>query len=240
MTTKKIIILSVIVIAVGIASWFTYDFLFLRVISTTPQKNAVATTTPYIRFEFNRDIASIGKTTISGQATASHIEGKSIKIDIPENTLVAGDPYSISLHDISSKDGKKITSYNFDFVAKYIDINKQPEEIQKALVSKSNSGQVDSDPFLLLPFPMGTTEDLPFYLSATIDASYTRPLIEVTFIDEIKPYGSATKPQVSNARADELYAQVIQYIKDKGGTPKNYDLYFSNDYLNLKTGVIGD
>ena len=141
--------------------------------------------------------------------------------------------YTLVLSGVHSKSGDKL-DYTYSFTAKYMNFSDVPEDIQKASIEKSSSGQID-DPFFNNYFPMQTSDfviEHPFN-ETDMDA---KKVLYVTFLKEVMNYDTGTKNTLPDNEAEALRTKVLQYIKEKGGTPENYMIMYENEYLTGKYG----
>lgn len=234
LSRKTILIFIAIFSLVAVAGWLAYDWSFLRITHTTPSGN-IPTSTPYIALSFNDEISSADSATFDAKNAEFTVSGNTITITRPDGVLENDRRYTIEIKGIKTKRKQTSGTIQFSFTARYVAFDKQPEDIQKASIQKSDSGQV-SDPFFLLPSPIGTTEGLPFFITTNTGQHVDKPYVEITFLAEVRDFSTGQKPQVSDQRAEELYTQSLDYIRSLDGTPEKYTLHFSNEYLNQKYG----
>lgn len=216
-------------IAVAILSFYPF-----RILSTTLTNDSVATTTPYIDIHFSQPLASVDEIKLT-QNTESRslthtINDRTLRVLIYEN-LKENSSYTLTLNGIKSKwMGAVLSKQTITFVARYLAPNQLPEDQQKELVQRSNSGQVD-DTFLNNQFPLaqdGYYIDL--YNGGSPDAIY----LKLVILKEVYNPDTGMRAQVSNQEAEEYRNKALKLVKEHGGDPKKYKFTYSNDYLEQK------
>ena len=234
LVSKKQIIALVATLLLLTVSFIAFDILSFRLKSTTPDRLAVATITPYVEFTFSQPIDSVREVTlVTGDSTVElerDINDKTIKTKF-EGTLVENAVYNLTLKDVRSKwfDGV-IPEVTYTFVPTYRDFNTIPEEQRQELNRPSNSGQIN-DPFLNNQFPLATDE---FYVDVNRYEGEQKLNVEVVILAEVYSPDTGTQAQVSDEKAEELHTKALEFIKKHGGKPENYIISYSNAYLNKK------
>lgn len=220
------IIVTVIIIAAA------YHLLVFRVTKTTPNPLEFPTITPHIDIYFSKDVKSIGDFIFNGEKDAGKIDinGNRIRFTF-SNSYNDGYEYKLVLTDIKSSSGDNM-DYTYAFTAKYMRYSDVPDDIQKASIEKSSSGQVD-DPFFNNYFPMQTSD---FQIEHPRNQDNQREVLVVTFLKEVFNYDTNTRVTVSDEEAEELRKKTLDYIRSRGGTPEKYNISYDNAYLEAKYG----
>lgn len=234
--TKKNIVLAVFLLLVIVVFIVVYSMFPFRLKSISPPLNSVATSSISLDFTFSQPIESVGEVLIDGAVVHNTVIDKStVKISLLETELVKNIGYDIELNNIKSQwFESSIEELEFTFTPQYIDFNQLSVDEQKRQIQHSNSGQIN-DPFLNNVFPI-ITKDYQIEVVNTGDGETF--YIDVTFLVEVPDYdkGGVSK-QISNDLAEKYRNEVIDVIRKNKGTPEDYVIIYSNNYLNDKYGL---
>jgi len=206
-----------------------YSIFIFRVTKTTPEAKNFPTTAPYIDIYFSKSVSKSGNMTLNGVSGQGTIQVLDKKIRItPKEEYQEDVVYTLVLKGITSTSGDTI-NYTYVFTPKYMDFADLPEEIQKANIEQSSSGQ-NNDPFFNNYFPM-IDQDNSFEIELV---SVENSGLYVTFYDEVFNYDTNQQTQLPNDQAEALRLKVLDYIRSRGGKPENYRIEYANMYLDQK------
>ena len=229
---------AIIGLVLIIASIFAYDLFIFRLKNTQPANNSVATTAPFVKFTFSQPVKSVEKITLKQGDTsvemARDITGNSVHAKFA-STLNKDFNYTITLEGIHSQwFGNTVKSVSYNFTPVYKGYGSFTKEEQKALVDKSNSGQID-DKFLNNQFPLAGDG---FYVNVNRFEGEEKLHVEVVILAEVYNPDTDTQATVPDDQAEQYHQKAMQLIRDKGGNPDNYIITYSNPYLNNKYSQI--
>lgn len=229
--TRTIAIIILTLSTLGIVAFILYSTLVFRVTGTSPDPEKFPTIAPYIDIYFSKPVDAVTSYTLNKEnnGTISISENK-IRYS-PSSIYDSDETYNLSLKGIRSKSGDVI-DYTYTFTAVYMNFSDIPEDIRKASIEKSSSGQID-DPFFNNYFPM-QTPDFQIEYSRNGATGADKKSLYITFLREVYNYDTETKYTLPDNEAEALRTKVIEYIKKRGGTPDEYNIYFANEYLNGK------
>lgn len=227
----RILIISALATIIALTiGWLTLDGLMLRLTATNPTSDKVSTVAPFIDFYFNHNIEKIDSAKLDNNKIDTKITNNQIRIMLPKD-LSSQSEHAITIQGVKSS-FRSIGSVTFKFTPKYIEYKELPEDTRKYLTNESNSGQID-DPFLDNAFPITpVTED--FTIDFTTNNYTNRAEITVSFLAEAPNDETGETPQLSNEEAERMRTRLLDYIKSQQGKPENYDITYSNLYLNKK------
>ncbi len=218
---KVLAVLAVIVLCI-FAGIKIYQAVVFRIVSTSPQTNLVATTTPFMKVTFNKTLSNTGValSSTSGIIKSNSVAGKTliIYLDYP---LKANTRYSINIVSIKSTSGSTINSKSITFTAQNLPYGQMPKAQQKYLVShQDNYTPVQKDP-ILASLPYST-------LDFSLDSSFpTGKDGQPTLVLQAQ---LLLAPGVTGAEAATDTAQykqeVLDYIKSLNLNPDNYTIQY--------------
>jgi hypothetical protein len=166
----------------------------LRVVSSDPHPNAVATISPFIILTFNHEIKSVKSAELNQKSSAITLQGKNVKVAVSE--LIAGVDYQLVIKGIQATDGRTLDEYIYKFRPTYVDYENLSDAAKQALVKKSDSGQVD-DPLLKHEFPR-LSESLEYSIAIEdIRDSDNKILLIIHFMDEYSTDPTKPNPQAT-------------------------------------------
>ena len=218
-----------------LAMFIAYDNLSFRIKHVSPSIDRIPSSALEIRYHFSQPIKSVGEVLVNGRRVNSiEISDKVLKIPFTGG-LTKNQEYSIIINSIQSKwfnNNIKVISSNF--TPQYIDFADLSSEEKRAQVDASSGGQVD-DPFIAENiFPIFNYK---WQIDATIAFDSRIAILNVKFFEEVPDYdnGGVIK-RISNKKAEQYRSEVLKKIKDLGGDPNNYRIFYSNVYLRTKYG----
>lgn len=219
-----------ILLAVGL---LVYNTLVFRVTRTTPDPAEFPTVAPYVDIYFSKPVDIVESYALNDEVTGSISLHENRVRYTPASIYEDGSQYSLQLSGVRSKSGDKM-DYTYDFTAVYMNFSAIPEEIQRASIEKSSSGQID-DPFFNNYFPMQTAD---FQIEHPFDKNSTdnKKILYVTFMREVMNYDTGVRYTLPDEEAEALRTKTIEYIEKHGGKPNDYTTTYANEYLQNKYG----
>lgn len=227
---KVILISMVVIILVTLLGFVLYDKLVFRVLKTSPQADVFPTSAPYIDIYLSKPVTSVESYTLNdttGNGTFK-FEDKRLRFEY-NDSFQKGKTYTFALRGITSKSGDKI-NFTYTFNPEYIEFNKLPEDIKQASIEKSSSGQID-DPFFNNQFPIHGSG---FNIDRSSESGTSEKILLVTFLIEVYDYDTNTQTKLSDQEAEAMRTKVFDYIKSLDGKPDEYEIHYSNQYLEEK------
>lgn len=137
----KLGIIVAVVVVILYAGFAILQALRFHVVSTTPSMNSVAAISPYITFNFNRNLSKEGASITSTPSiiSSSTIQGRQWRIYL-NKILTVGKAYTITIKYVSDIKSDHITNQAFTFTAKNIPSNQLPAD-QQAYILKQQANQ---------------------------------------------------------------------------------------------------
>jgi len=225
---RKIVLLISLVLLVFV-SFATFQFirnLGFRQVSISPSLNEVSVIGPYIKINFNKDLAGDISVESDDPVLFGHSVDKNI-LTIELQSMVLKKQYAIHISNIKSASGDKLDDINLYFNAKDIPFNGLSKEEQKFILAKQDTPTTKNDP-IISDLPYGTTN---FNLNAVIGASLaeTRPELSAEIILSSSDVRSGEKEQAINAAKQDIN----DYIKSLNLNPEDYKITYSITEPNL-------
>lgn len=235
---RKLIILTVILVVVIVASWLVYDSLVFRLKGTTPKNGSTPPASlQQVEFVFNKKIKDDGVIDrivllVNGENPIDIVRGDSRiednKIIIEIIRLNQDVQYEFTVTDITAENGKKIDKVALTFSPTYVPFNELSKEQQAASIADVEDPVTEDPMFAIAPY-------------RTID--YSIDYIELEQTEE-NPDGEPARPPkniqihvfMSNADysdekkvVSERRQQAINYLRSKGIDTDNYTITYTQD-----------
>lgn len=221
------------VVAIVVAL-IVFNVLIFRVSGYEPNQNSVPTSARVLRVSFTQPVKTVDKILLDGTEVGDDqikIDGNSVIISLTES-LTDGRLTKLELLNISSRwFGFSLKNTVMEFIPKYIPFNRLSDEQKKAAIDASDSNQSD-DPFLNNNFPL---RGEGYSIEASKGYSDKQIFVGVTFYADIPDYDvSEQAVGLSDSDAEKMRLRVLEMIKKYKGTPEDYIIRYSNEYLNDK------
>ncbi|MFZ2494384.1 MAG: hypothetical protein WAW60_01250 [Candidatus Saccharimonadales bacterium] len=215
---------------ITIGVWFTYSALSFDLVSTDPIPTAVDMNVVYIGFIFSKKIESVGSYSINDEQFGRlSITGNEIRF-YPNAVLNNNKDYLLKLQKIKGANGRVINEISYKFKPRYVKFSEQSSAQKAAGIKQSNSNEPD-DSFFSLYFPIYTDD---FSIDSRNYQTGNTPTVTITLLKETYNYDTHSRYQYPPEEAEKQRTKALDYIKSKGGKPNNYNIVWSNDYLNSK------
>jgi len=197
-----------IILAIGLTVHRSATF---RFVGTDPNINAVATTSPFFKINFSKNLGKgVVVTTNPLSLMASYQVSGSSVIVLLNSPLEANHQYRINVANISDVKGQRLANRSFVFSARNIAFNNLPADQKKALLSiQSRYNQVIQGDKLvqLLPFTSGGNE---YRVSYTVNYINQQPKLTI----------------IITAPTQQRQAEAINWIKEVGFNPNKYTIQY--------------
>lgn len=230
---KKNILIAIVILFTIIIGVVIYYSSTLRLESTDPPLDKVATSTSKIKFTFSQPLTSIESIKVDDTELSDiEINDNSALVSLNAISLVKDRDYTLTLTGVKSIN-KEITNLTLKMTAKYVDFNELSDEQQKIQVDQSDSGQVN-DPFLNNYFPIVREG---FEVSRATTYGDGRVFVFIQLYGDMPDYDNGGElRQVPDELAETYRTQALELIEDSDGTPDKYIIEYSNTYLMSKYG----
>jgi hypothetical protein len=106
-----------------------------RVVSTNPRTRSVATISPFLKINFNRQLSSKNLSISSSYAVVSSykIQNKTLIVNL-KVPMTAGYKYYVKINGVSDNKGDRLVNKVFNFTPKKISSKNLPEDQKQALL----------------------------------------------------------------------------------------------------------
>lgn len=213
-----LIIFAVVIAVIGIISTR------FHLTGTTPHARDITKYTPVVTFNFNRTLDDKATSTpVADQniISSSKVEGKTIKVKL-NFPLDINKTYTITIANVQSTDGAKISNAKFSFKPKDTPYEKQSKEQQQALIDAQDQyGDVHNDP-LLVHLPYST---LSYTADGVITTVNGKDAVQVNvniILDASEVNGGGQDQAIAAHKQD-----FINYVKSLNIDPSKYTINYS-------------
>lgn len=211
--SRKLIVLIILGLGLFLVVWLgfsIYQNSHFRLTGTMPSLNAVPAELPEIVFNYNWLLGDQGLAVSSSPAI---IESKSVsdkKLIVKLLPLTANQDYSITIVNIQSKNGQKITNHTYHFKSKNIALKNLPVEVQKKILD----AQKDKGIF---GFNFANIKSL---------TDHGLPSLNMTALQGfIYNYAQSLKPPLTSAVVDS--SSVTRPPRDPANPPTSFSMSFN-------------
>ncbi len=130
--------LVLIVAGVALLVFLGYQFYLsrhFRVVSTNPSTKNVATISPFLKINYNRQLSSKGLSVTSSYSVVKsyEVQGKTLVVNL-KTPMTASYQYYVKVNSISDNNGEKLVGRVFVFTPKKILSKNLPEDQKQALL----------------------------------------------------------------------------------------------------------
>jgi hypothetical protein len=231
---KKIFIpaaVILVIILIGLALYYVWKSSSLQIVSTTPKNNEITLGTSAIDFNFSKDINEVEfeKNIEDPNKIISGISLKDTKtLSIKLGELSKDTKYSITLKNITSKDGDILKEYKFDFYPRAIDFKDLSEEEKRRQIEETDKNTYQDPLENALPYETNNykityltpSEDTDVPATITITMKFFEPG------DEALPATTAEKQEYLN-NIRKYRTEAIDYLKSNGIDVNNYVMEYT-------------
>lgn len=211
-----IVVVAVIAaIVIGILYVLSLPF---HLVNTTPSTASIATYTPTLDLNFNRELDNAKTATpVADQniIRSSSVSGKTLTINL--TSLAENKTYTITIAVVQAKDGSQIRNISLKFKPKYVPADKLPKSQQQTLLNNQDKNGPQPDPIYgLVPY---STLDFTLQAFPTADGKG----IEV----DANLLPSAADLSNEDQAIAQYKQEVVDYIKSKGLDPSKYTINYT-------------
>jgi len=203
----------------GFTIWHQLTF---HIVSTEPSVSKVSTIAPFFKVTFSQTITDSGLSIQSSQSNligTPLVAGKVLTIPF-KAALTSGKVYTITLVNVDSSNGKKITNKAFTFKPYYIASSELPADQQQAILKEQIDNTTNSNDPILSHLPYQTTD---FTLSE-VTTPVKNPPKNLPLLATITLSQADSGDQA--AAVAQYKQEVTSYITSLGLNPANYDITY--------------
>jgi len=141
---RQYIIAALVLIVISLIGLGIWNLVIFHLTSSTPANRSANTPTyQIISFSFNKSLSAAQNTNtvIIGPAEVGQTEVKGNTVSfIPTNQLTAGQTYTVTVSNITSKTGQHLRPVLITFKAIYVPFSQLPASLQKSYIQRQDSG----------------------------------------------------------------------------------------------------
>ncbi len=230
-------IVCVVAITLLFIGYQIYLSRHFRVVNTNPKTGNVATVSPFLKINFNRQLSSKDLSVTSSYSVISSykVEGKTLVVNL-KVPMTAGYEYYIKINHIDDVKGDVITNRMLRFAPKKISSKDLPEDQKQALLKtqsnrpRSKNSIVFTGANTLLDYGLSSSQlnNLEQYFFDFAPRAKTVSITQVTPVPH-NPNASSTNDSMnfkarvdsSSYNANMVYSNLNDYLRLVLSNPKN-------------------
>ena len=223
--SRKLIIISIVVLGIFFVGLYFYQAITLRVVSSNPSNLSIPTSQDQISFTFNQAIDTQPSIIVKeGRPYSYIVSGKTLTIRF-SSPLASGDTLTLTVSVVSNLSSLTFTR---SYTAAYVDFSDLSLEQQQQQIKESDSFETSYPLVGVLPVIANEYEiDYQFPSSKT----NTMPIIiTTTIVNASNPLAAADSPENLSTLRESRDA-AMKFLNKNGYTSDKYSLYFTEPYL---------